>query len=311
MSLHLFRSGCVSCHFIDSRSKQIRIYTREGSVPEIKNILRQHDVDNACDFDIREKQLKVEFLLRYGAQVFRNDDDSTFCTGIEGGSVACLAETDDGGLILLTAKHVLSTTKGHMEEAGVYWSEVGSEGVKPSKVSELYYGVLDIYESDQHYAIDIAALPLKSEVTYCIRDALDPVKPPYCGTDYGLLNRKVWKRGITTNFTRGQIVYVNVWRFGQDFFAVACEPASEHSTNCDRKFAAKGDSGALVWCVVFAKTVFNCLQDDYFKTFLLVTLLNNITNVKLNRIRADLNGKRKIICKKCLGKNLFVKNDLV
>ena len=248
MSFNLHRSGFVSCYYIDYRSNKIRIYTREGSFVELKSILHKHNVDNPDDFDIREQQFEVEFLLRHGAQVFRKDDDTAFRTGIESGSVACLAVTNIGGLILLTAKHVFNSAKDHREETGVFWSELGSKGVEPCQVSELYYGVYG-NESEQHqYAIDIAALPITSDVTAMISNVLDPLEPPYKGSDYDLLDLDVWKEGATTKRTRGYIVSDKVWVNGQTFFAVeSCEPESEVAANGNLRFAAKGDSGALVW----------------------------------------------------------------
>ena len=246
MSFYLRRSGFVSCYYIDYRSSKVRIYTREGSFAELKSILLQHNVDSSDDFDIREQQFETEFLLRHGEKVLRKDDDTAFRTGIESGSVACLAVTNIGGLILLTAKHVFNSAKDHREETGVFWSELGSKGVEPCQVSELYYGVYGNESEEHQYAIDIAALPVKSDVTAMINNVLDPLEPPYDGSDNDLLDLDVWKEGATTEHTRGYIVSEKVWAYGQTFFAVESEPESDITLNCNLKFAEKGDSGALV-----------------------------------------------------------------
>ena len=234
----------MSCLYVDSESNKIVIYTNEGTSGKLWDILRQHGVENQHDFDIQEAEVDVDFLVRHGAKVFRNDGGSAFATGIEHGSVACLAVTDSGSLILLTAKHVFNLSQEAMREEGEYWSQVGGEGAGHGPVSHRYYGVLSqSTDGPQPHSVDIAALPLIDDVTSVIRsDALYTMKQPFCGTEEDdILDCPVWKIGAITQVTHGRVVQVNYELCGQEYFAV--ESLEETA------FAEKGDSGALVWYV--------------------------------------------------------------
>ena len=232
----------MSCVYVDSESNKIAIYTNEGTVEKLWDILKQHGVDNHDDFDIHEAEPDVDFLVRHGAKVFRNENSSAFATGIEHGSVACLAITNTGGLILLTAKHVFNLSHEAMREEGEYWSQVGGEGDGHGPVSHHYYGVLSRSSTEsQPHSVDIAALPLIDDVTSIIRsDVLYTMKKPFSSNDEDeLLHCVVWKIGASTQVTHGRVVHVNYEFKTQEYFAV-------ESLN-ETPFAKKGDSGALVW----------------------------------------------------------------
>ena len=254
------RSSFVSCYYIDSKTNKITVYTDEGTKEQIEEILRQSEINiNRDDFDIQEEDAEVDFLVHHGAKVFRNENNCYFVNKAIGhGSVACLATTSQGGLILLTAKHVLSCDKDITSEEGVYWSKVDgkwtahAEGTghgddtDHDEVSKRYYGLLSKPQSGHNPpAIDIAALPLNDDVTSMIRnDGLYTMKQPLFGrSDDLLLDCKVWKVGVTTGTTHGRVAEVSFcWRFQglkQEFFAV-------ESLN-EEPFAEEGDSGSLVW----------------------------------------------------------------
>ena len=55
-----YRSGLVSCHFIDSEDDKIVIYTQSAAA--VWDIVRQNGVESEEDFEINESRPDVKFL---------------------------------------------------------------------------------------------------------------------------------------------------------------------------------------------------------------------------------------------------------
>ena len=173
------------------------------------------------------------------AKIIRsNSTDGESDTVLQGATVTALGITDSGFKVVLTAMHAFSGKTGVAEELGQFCC-ASSLGSFP--VSERCLGVLGQHEYESsHYAVDIAALPLKGDWLAATTQPVNkwPVDQLHAFDFDNLHDTEVQKIGASTNLTHGRIFTPSYIYDDKIYIAVVSVSGLP--------FAEPGDSGALL-----------------------------------------------------------------